>query len=55
MWSVVGVLGLVALGMGATARSDGRFPGRAKAGMALGAVLVGFFALIAAEVVHING
>jgi len=55
MWGVVGVLGLVALGVGATARNDGRYPGRAKLGIVLGALLVGFFALIAGEVIHIDG
>lgn len=55
MWGIVGILGLVALGVGATARSDGRYSGRAKLGIALGALLVGLFALIAGEVIHISG
>lgn len=55
MWGVVGILGLVALAVGATARRDGRFPGSAKVGIILGAALVGIVVLIAGEVVHING
>ncbi|MGI9083766.1 MAG: hypothetical protein ACR2FE_00565 [Aeromicrobium sp.] len=55
MWGVVGVLGLGAVGAGATARSDGRFPGRAKLGIVIGAALVIFFALIAGHVVGFDG
>lgn len=55
MWGVVGLLGMGALGVGATARDDGRYSGRATLGIVLGAALVIFFALIAGHVVSIDG
>lgn len=55
MWGGVGVIGLGALGAGVTARSGGRYSGRAMLGISIGAALVIFFALIAGEVVHIDG
>ena len=51
----MGVLGLGALIAGVTARSDGRFSGRAKPGMAIGTAIVVFFVLIAMEVVAFEG
>ena len=55
MWGVVGLIGLGAMGVGATAREDGRYSGRATLGIVLGAALVVFFALIAGHVVSIDG
>ena len=55
MFLVVGVLGRAARGTGATAWSDGRFPGRAQLGILLGVALLILFALVAGEVIHING
>ncbi len=55
MWGAVGVLGLGALIAGVAAWSDGRFSGRAKLGMAIGASIVVFFVLVAMEVVSFEG